>query len=141
MDTDRDGVEDGVEVATGTNPLDANSPAVRTDSDDDGLPNQFDSAPYNPDADGDGYLDGYEVATGFNPANTQSHPRLGDADGDGHADSVDAVAIFNIFLGNLNAGGYAESQYLDVNRDGYVDSVDAIILFNFHLRNIPYLPF
>lgn len=140
-DTDGDGIEDGVEVATGTDPLSAASPAVRTDSDGDGLPNQFDSSPNNADADGDRYTDGYEVATGSDPNAAASHPLLGDSNRDGVADNVDAVVIMNIFLGNLSSAGYREGQYLDVNRDGYVNNVDGVILFNWYLGNIPYLPF
>ena len=81
------------------------------------------------------------MAAGSDPANDASFPRLGDANDDGSAEFSDAVVIFNIFLGNFNAGDFAEGQYLDVNRDGNVDSVDGVILFNWYLGNIPYIPF
>lgn len=139
-DTDSDGLEDGLEVAAGTDPLDPNSPAVRTDTDGDGIPDFFDSQPADPDADGDGYRDGYELALGSDPADRDSRPGLGDANNDGRAEFADAVILFNVFLGNLPAGDYANERYLDMNRDGVVDSVDGVILLNWYLGNIPYLP-
>ena len=64
-DTDDDGLNDGQEVAIGTNP-------ALADTDGDGA-NDFDevrtwkSDPLNPDSDGDGYPDGAEVKNGYSP--------------------------------------------------------------------------
>lgn len=140
-DSDGDGIEDGVEVALGSSPLDAQSPAVRFDRDGDGVPDALDPFPDSADGDGDGYGDAWEILSGSDPGDAESHPALGDADGDGQADFTDAVAIFNIFLGNISPTPFADQEFLDVDRSGAVDSVDGVILFNWYLRNIPTIPF
>jgi hypothetical protein len=142
-DTDGDGVEDGVEVAIGTNPLVANDSSLTTDTDRDRLPDMFDLNTDNPDSDGDGYGDGYELASGFNPADPASKPSLGDVNGSGGADVVDAVVMFNVLLGNFNPEdvNMVSEDVQDVNRDQKVDTVDAVILMNWYLGNIKYLPY
>jgi hypothetical protein len=140
-DSDDDGFEDGVEVGIGTDPLDPNDPADKTDADDDGVPDSLDPDPTKKDTDGDGVLDMWEIATGFDPNDNTSVPPVGDANEDSNKDFTDAVAIFNLFLGNFDPDLYADPVYLDINRDGKLDSVDGVLMFNWYLGNIPYLPF
>jgi gliding motility-associated-like protein len=74
-DTDNDGLSDGEEVNSASNPLDACDPnpnAIGTnDCDFDGLNNDGEilagTDSTNPDTDGDGILDGTEVSGGTNP--------------------------------------------------------------------------
>jgi hypothetical protein len=54
-DTDDDGVDDGDEIAGGTDP-------TNPDSDYDGVGDLLDQSPLNPDSDGDGWPDGAELA-------------------------------------------------------------------------------
>lgn len=141
QDTDKDGVEDGIEIALGTDPLLASDqPNGKVDTDADGLPDDRDSAPNNPDRDGDRIEDGYEVSHGTNPDDPASFPPLGDVNADGLTDFVDGVTLFGIYLGNL-PGSIGDAQMRDVNRDGRVDSTDGVIIFNFHLGNFALLPF
>jgi hypothetical protein len=140
-DSDGDQIEDGVEVATGTDPNDPNDPADKTDSDGDGVPDSSDPDPNSPDADDDGYTDEYELAMGYDPQNPNDTPPLGDADENGNVDFTDAVAIFNLFLGNFDPNDYGPAIWQDVNRDGKLDSVDGVILFNFYLGNVPHIPY
>ncbi|MBI4639160.1 MAG: hypothetical protein HY731_00595, partial [Candidatus Tectomicrobia bacterium] len=81
-DTDGDGLNDGDEIARGTNPL-------NPDTDQDGLNDGGEVArgtnPLNPDTDQDGLRDGDEVALGTNPLNP-------DSDADGFTDGVERVA-------------------------------------------------
>ena len=51
VDSDDDGISDGDELTGGTNPNDS-------DSDDDGLTDDVDDAPLDPDVDNDDVLDG-----------------------------------------------------------------------------------
>ena len=144
-DSDGDGIEDGVEVAIGTDPLDDQDPAVRTDSNGDGVPDAYKISlglsVSDPDSDGDGYPDYWELAVGTDPLDPESRPSIGDVNGDGSAEFLDAVIIFNVFLGNFSANDYRLPQYFDLNRDGLVDSVDGVILFNWWLGNIKYIPY
>lgn len=52
----------------------------RSDSDNDGLPDEVEivigTDPLNPDTDGDGYLDGWEVERGFDPLDPNSPMKL-----------------------------------------------------------------
>jgi hypothetical protein len=92
------------------------------------------------DTDGDGYSDLIELALGSDPEKEGDHPPLGDADGNGTVDFSDAVAVFNIFLGNFDPANYSPEHLQDLNRDGIIDSVDGVILFNFYLGNIQVIP-
>jgi hypothetical protein len=141
-DTDGDGFEDGVEVAINTDPLDANDPAGdrAIDADADGLPDFADPDDTTNDADADGFTDAYEVAVYTGPGNAAEKPVLADIDENGNADNVDAIIIFNVFLGNLSPSTYQMPRG-DVNRDGVTDNYDAIILLNWFLGNIKTLPF
>ena len=91
-DTDGDGINDGVEVGLGLDPVVSN---VGSDLDGDGLGdleevNDYATNPLNPDSDGDTISDGDEASYGLNPlvSNTGS-----DLDGDGLFD-VDEVNIY-----------------------------------------------
>jgi len=83
-DIDGDGISNAVEIANGTNPLNADTdgdgvsddndafpldPSEMTDTDGDGVGNNVD-----PDDDGDGTDDIVEIATGTNPLDASSHP-------------------------------------------------------------------
>lgn len=64
-DADKDGLIDEIEITLGTNPNDV-------DTDDDGVNDGVEvlttqTDPLNSDTDGDGLLDGFEVTYGFNP--------------------------------------------------------------------------
>ena len=94
-DTDGDGISDGEEVASGTDPLTAAgapvsvqdaatglegaaAETVSLDSDADRLADADEAAvgtdPTNPDTDGDGYYDGDEMNLGTGPFDPMSYP-------------------------------------------------------------------
>ncbi len=86
LDTDGDGIADGIEVLNGSDPLAQDSTsndASTKDSDGDGLfdsiESQLGTSPLSADFDRDGLSDPYEVLLGFNPG-------LPDTDGDGVLD-------------------------------------------------------
>jgi len=139
-DSDGDGFEDGVEVATGTDPLDSRDPD-RTDNDGDGIADVVDNDPSTADSDGDGIHDRYEISEGSDPNDPSDFPPIADADGDGQINIVDAYLLLNVFLGNLSSDLLPGNGLLDVNRDGKQDNVDAVIIFHWHLGNIQRLPF
>jgi gliding motility-associated-like protein len=75
-DTDGDGINDGVENANGSDPLDPcdpdnTLPGCQIDTDGDGLTDAIEATlgtdPNNPDTDGDGLTDGAEVLGGSDP--------------------------------------------------------------------------
>jgi len=72
-DTDNGGANDGLEVTSGTNPLDAADDATLLDSDDDGLSDADEATlgtnPLVKDSDGGGAEDGAEVSSGTDPLN------------------------------------------------------------------------
>ena len=76
-DSDLDGVADGAELAAGTNPLVADSPAA-ADTDGDGLldadETTFGTDPGIADSDADGWFDGAEVSIGTDPLDAASFP-------------------------------------------------------------------
>jgi len=135
-DTDGDRIEDGVEVAVGTNPLVSNG--TPADTDRDGIPDSVDGSPSNPDADGDGIQDGYEVA--LNGSNsTAGQPPLGSLDGSsGRPNAGDAKALAKVVIGSMANPGTGTA---DLNRDGVVDGKDTILLVAFTRGLIPYLPY
>jgi len=137
-DTDGDGVEDGIEVALGTDPKVAES---FTDADNDGLPAALDPNDNNPDTDGDGFYDGYEYAAGTDPNSAASHPTLGDVNNNGRIDNVDAIIIFQTQLGALSINHFiVQVARMDLNRDGVVNYQDAVRAFDFFLGVITELP-
>lgn len=81
--------------------------AAPTDSDNDGIPDNYETNtgtwvsstdtgtdPNNPDTDGDGLLDGVETNTGMyvSQDDTGTNPNLADSDGDGYNDKVESDA-------------------------------------------------
>jgi hypothetical protein len=81
-DTDDDGVSDGAEIQSGTDPFTPNSGATTStgvDSDSDGLADADETAtgtdPFVADTDSDGWLDGNEVLLGSGPLDPSSFPR------------------------------------------------------------------
>jgi gliding motility-associated-like protein len=75
-DTDGDGINDGIENANGSDPLDPcdpdnTLPGCQIDTDGDGLTDAIEATlgtdPNNPDTDGDGLTDGAEVLGGSDP--------------------------------------------------------------------------
>ncbi|MDC0358280.1 hypothetical protein OAO01_05630 [Oligoflexia bacterium] len=80
-DSDGDGVRDGAEILSGSDPLSALD--LPADSDGDGLSDVYEvkinTNPQLADSDGDGLRDDYEVVLGSNPRNK-------DSDGDGILD-------------------------------------------------------
>ncbi len=100
-DADGDGLNNGDEIAAGTDP-------------------------FNWDTDRDGYGDGEEVGVGTDPLNRNVRPPyspgFGDLDGDGDIDAMD-LALFSSAMGS----GEGEAAYLptaDFNNDGVVDKAD-----------------
>ncbi|MFN3199191.1 MAG: MYXO-CTERM sorting domain-containing protein [Bradymonadia bacterium] len=85
-DTDDGGVNDGGEVALGTDPLDPDDDPLDTDR--DGIPDnqeaELGTDPFRPDTDADGLSDALELF-GENPTN----PRVRDTDVDGINDGVE----------------------------------------------------
>jgi len=80
-DTDGDSYWDGWEVQYGFDPLSASSPAIDDDSDQDGIPNSFESNVYgtdpnSADSDGDGYPDKFELDNWSDPTDYESIPSL-----------------------------------------------------------------
>lgn len=72
-DADGDGLSDAQEVSVGSNPNDRD-----TDKDgvEDGLEvNTYQSNPLLKDSDSDGYEDGFEISTGFSPTSASSTPQ------------------------------------------------------------------
>ena len=89
---DDDGLNDGDEIALGTDPFD-------TDTDDDGLtdgdevPHVYGTDPLDPDTDADGLNDGLEPQVGTNPLDP-------DTDNDGILDGSDTEFIQNAINGS-----------------------------------------
>ena len=124
-DTDGDGVSDGAEIYFETDPLVANEPTTRADSDEDGLYDDDEEDVYNTDpttfdTDGDGVGDGEEVFLGTDPTVADGNPGGGNGGNNGgnnggggnggnNGDAVDAncldreEAIFLTMLNELRA--------------------------------------
>ena len=88
QDDDGDGYNDDVEIAAGSDPLNASETPDNLDSDGDGFSNVVEVAagsdpydasetPINLDSDGDGYTDVDEVAAGSDPFDANSIPSIG----------------------------------------------------------------
>lgn len=77
-DTDGDGISDGEEIQTGSDPFTANPPPAALDSDGDGLPDADEAGigtdAFVADTDGDGVIDGEEIASGTDPFDPASIP-------------------------------------------------------------------
>ena len=151
-DTDGDGANDGAEVGANANsPHDTDgdgNPDVFessvTDTDNDGVANQSDSANLNPcvpnanaaaclavDSDGDGLTNGDEASLGLDRDNP-------DSDGDGIADGVEVGTNPNSPIdtdgdgipdvresGDRDGDGQPDSADTDSDNDGVPDSVEA----------------
>lgn len=116
-----------------TDPLDPDDPGGM-DADMDGVPDADDPDPTTADADGDRIFDFWEIIRGTNPADETDFPPLGDATGDGQVEFLDAIVVFNIFLGLFDPADFSAPELQDVNRDGEVEMTDAVIIFNFFLE-------
>ncbi len=130
QDSDGDGIDDGVEVVIGTDPLSSGDPADRTDSDSDGIPDAFDSAPNNPDANGDGIYDGFALALNqdgsIDGPFTYADPNL-----DGVLDFEDVQLIYMIARTGMLGGVFPYD--IDLDRDGMITPADAMVLL-YYLR-------
>jgi len=141
-DTDGDGLSDGIEVASASDPLNAESPIAGGasnpvgDADNDGVPDNLDTNSSNPDANGDRIKDGYALAVAYSINGVVT---LGDVNADGIRNNSDAAQILEVFLQIRTLSG--TSNDYDVNRDGKIDNVDAVILYGWSLNAIPYIPF
>ena len=72
-DGDDDGLNDGAEIAAGTNP---NKPDSDNDGVNDGAEITAGTDPTDSDSDDDGYSDGAEIAKGSDPTSSDSVPPL-----------------------------------------------------------------
>ncbi|MBI1291108.1 hypothetical protein GC173_07670 [bacterium] len=139
-DTDNDGIGDGIEVSSGTDPNDVADPGYAlVDTDGDGIVDGLEIAlgldPNNRDENGDRILDGYALSR---TGSITGAVTLGDADSNGMVNTTDATAILESFLGIQDL---SVASNRDINLDGKIDNVDAVILYQWALNNIPYIPF
>jgi hypothetical protein len=133
LDSDGDRVHDGAECDLGTDPMDRNSkppPYVLPDADLDGVPDDLDVAPNDPDADDDGVRDGVEFR------GWHTDPEVVNTDGDACSDGKE-IASLNQDQG-VNSGDQlvlAQDFLLplasrlsnsDMNKDGGVNSGDQL---------------
>ncbi|SEB00615.1 Alpha-tubulin suppressor [Thiothrix caldifontis] len=111
-DNDGDGINNSVETAAGSNPLDPTSKPVDTDA--DGTPDVTDT-----DDDNDGLPDSDEATAGTNPL-------LADTDGDGKDDKTEVGADVNAPVDSDGDGkaDAIESSKADSDNDGVVDEQD-----------------
>jgi hypothetical protein len=110
VDSDGDGILDGLEQNLSTNPFNA-------DSDKDGLNDAAEvygpTDPLNPDTDGDGISDGVEVSFGSDPINPNCTPE-GPAYGNATCDGIDN-----------DLDGLTDEGFPDTDHDGRADCVDS----------------
>jgi uncharacterized repeat protein (TIGR01451 family)/MYXO-CTERM domain-containing protein len=124
VDTDSDGLSDGLEATLGSNPRDA-------DTDDDGV---LDGVEVNPsqDVDGDGLnavldvdLDGDNVLDGVELGTSCSHPDTSNliciADGDLGATTT------SVLLADTDGDGVVDGN-VDSDRNGVIDDRDAVLV-------------
>lgn len=110
-DTDKGGVNDGIEILRGTNPLDASDdqkiekeemPVINEndDIDEDGLTNKeenkYDTNPMDPDTDKGGVKDGMEVLLGLDPLNAEDDNDFGKGSG------LENQSIDGAYLSGIN---------------------------------------
>ena len=126
-DTDGDGINDGAEIATGSDPLDPNDPVGSgpLDSDGDGLSdddenNTHGTDPNNPDTDGDLIDDGTEVLNGTNPLDPNDPPP-GDRDGDSLPDNIEPGPCLSF----SQPGG--SPDLADSDGDGLNDAAELLL--------------
>jgi uncharacterized repeat protein (TIGR01451 family)/MYXO-CTERM domain-containing protein len=120
IDTDADGLSDGLEATIGTNPMDADSdddgvldgaePNPADDSDGDGKINALD-----PDSDDDGLLDGTEL--GQDCSNKATAAKAGNCVADGDSGTTRT----NPLIADTDQGGVSDGDE-DANRNGVVDA-------------------
>jgi len=127
-DQDGDGMDDGLQIALGGDPV-TSTPAP--------LPH-----PGAGDADGDGYLDEYEALVGTDWTDPNDFPTLGDVNKNRIIDNGDAAIVFNLLLGKISPFGFDITR-MDTNQDGIVNNLDTNILFNKFLGKpgYEYLPY
>lgn len=157
-DTDGDGIEDGIEIGTGTNPLSITSPVSWTDTDKDYVPNLFPnnttltgSDPAGVDTDGDRVRDAWEIAvqgetfglTGnLTVASGDARILMGDIDDDGDVDANDAYTLLNMVVNSdPTLADPAIVRDADIDRDRFITRNDAYLLLYFTQGRIPYLPY
>ncbi len=140
-DTDGDGIDDGIEIAEGTDPLDLNSfRAARApesdkyvlDTDKDGISDQLEREigldPNNADTDSDGLNDGIEMTAQLNPFDK-------DTDGDGLEDGFEVFSEhLDPFSPDGDADGLRDNKELalgtspnesDTDEDGIKDGMEV----------------
>ncbi len=150
-DDDNDGFLDSVEIAAGTDPLDAgNTPPdvdgdlIPDDQDDDidgdGYANDIDAFPADPteqldtdgdglgnnvddDDDGDGYLDLQELELGTDPLDDTVHPT--DLDGDGIPDPSDPDVDGDGYPNDDDLFPTDPAEWADFDQDGKGDNGDT----------------
>lgn len=107
VDSDRDGLSDGVESGTG----------VWVSAADTG------TDPLRPDSDGDGLLDGQESRSGVfvGLADTGTSPLVADTDGDGAADYLEVGRGSDPCVGSSTPGGAAAGAVVDLKASGLSD--------------------
>jgi gliding motility-associated-like protein len=125
MDDDNDGISDSDEVASGTNPKDANSKP--RDLDGDGIPDALDA-----DIDGDGVANAQDA---FPYDRTESVDTDGDGlgnnldpddDNDGVLDANDANPLSANSGKDTDGDGVADEQDNDVDNDGFADDLGEV---------------
>lgn len=150
IDSDGDGYSDGFEYYFGSNPLDASSPGLAADQDNDrdGLLNEDElingTLVNSPDTDGDGLEDGIELLRGTDPLIsdkdndglsdgaevkvTSTDPLVPDTDGDGLEDGfeVGLLANSNPLVKDTNNNGVEdgdESQAMELSGQRLSDTL------------------
>ena len=104
-DTDKDGLNDKVELVHGFDPNDPSDAQA--------------------DADGDGISNKVEIKQGTDPHDPKEYPKAGDINGDGQISLKDAVLALQISMGddkNLEGQVY---KYADVNGDNVIGTAEV----------------
>ena len=133
-DTDDGGIDDGVEVRYGSDPLDR-SDDREIDSDGDGLTDleekRYYTDPFKIDSDNDGLTDYYEIST------SNTFPNNPDSDGDGLIDSLEincGTDPMDVDSDNDGLNDWAEMQWLtdpnnaDTDGDGIIDGMEVELI-------------
>lgn len=139
-DSDGDGYEDGVEVALGSDPLDANSTPMNRNGylGNTGAHLMAAYANSMADTDGDGYLDFYEIAMGTDPTDAASKPALGLVLHQQSMGANQVAALRRLLVGAMQfTDAPVEQDNADVNRDGVVNNADLVFLRRFLLESEP----